>query len=342
MKKLFSTVVFYCLCTIISIAQMPVAYYPFNGNANDAIGALNGTVSGATLAADRFGNANKAYSFDGVNDFISTTAVATTNTDNYTMCAWVKPSSIFQNDGTIMMNGFDDGFTGNGYAMLMGNGSGGAGSIFTILFCGVTYFNTGTAFGSNNTWYHVATVRNAGITQTYINGIPSFLITGTEPKAPSGSLRIGSCTGNRFFAGTIDDVLVYDKALTAQQISDLANNVEVCNGIDDDGDGLIDENITTCSKPTGLGVSNISSTSATVSWNSVPCAVSYQLQGRKKGSTTWQTFTTSETSKTFNGLTPNTIYEGRILTICRFTPLLASDYTAIVSFKTAASGPSKE
>ncbi|NCO54636.1 MAG: hypothetical protein COS14_10790 [Bacteroidetes bacterium CG02_land_8_20_14_3_00_31_25] len=49
-----------------------VAYYPFNGNANDESGnGNNGTVNGAILSADRFGVANNAYSFDGVNDFFS-------------------------------------------------------------------------------------------------------------------------------------------------------------------------------------------------------------------------------------------------------------------------------
>ena len=44
-----------------------VAYYPFNGNANDeSVNGNNGTVNGATLTTDRFGNANKPYSFDGV------------------------------------------------------------------------------------------------------------------------------------------------------------------------------------------------------------------------------------------------------------------------------------
>jgi len=48
-----------------------VAYYPFNGNANDESGnGNNGTVYGATLAADRFGIVNSAYSFDGVDDYI--------------------------------------------------------------------------------------------------------------------------------------------------------------------------------------------------------------------------------------------------------------------------------
>jgi hypothetical protein len=49
-----------------------VAYYPFNGNANDQSGNGNhGTVFEATLTTDRFGNDNSAYSFDGVNDYIS-------------------------------------------------------------------------------------------------------------------------------------------------------------------------------------------------------------------------------------------------------------------------------
>jgi hypothetical protein len=48
-----------------------VAYYPFNGNANDKSGNGNhGTVHGATLTEDRFGNADSAYNFDGVYDYI--------------------------------------------------------------------------------------------------------------------------------------------------------------------------------------------------------------------------------------------------------------------------------
>ena len=46
--------------------------YEFSGNALDTSGnGLHGTVNGATLTTDRFGNANSAYSFDGTNDFIA-------------------------------------------------------------------------------------------------------------------------------------------------------------------------------------------------------------------------------------------------------------------------------
>src|ERR1035438_4602332 len=48
-----------------------VAYYPFNGNANDESGYRNNlVVNGATLANDRFGNANCAYYFDGQTAFL--------------------------------------------------------------------------------------------------------------------------------------------------------------------------------------------------------------------------------------------------------------------------------
>ena len=53
-----------------------VAYYPFSGNANDYSGIGNhGTVFGATLATDRFGNLNHAYSFDGIDDYIATPVI---------------------------------------------------------------------------------------------------------------------------------------------------------------------------------------------------------------------------------------------------------------------------
>jgi hypothetical protein len=48
-----------------------VRNYPFNGNANDVSPNLShGTVYGATLTTDRFGNPNSAYSFNGISDYI--------------------------------------------------------------------------------------------------------------------------------------------------------------------------------------------------------------------------------------------------------------------------------
>ena len=79
-------------CSLLN-AQTPVAYYPFTGNANDAIGPNHGTVNGATLTTDRFGVANSTYNFDGVDDRI-TAPLATTVTDNFSLHGWVRLNAI--------------------------------------------------------------------------------------------------------------------------------------------------------------------------------------------------------------------------------------------------------
>ena len=71
--KLFSVLLLMQCLTVTTLVAQPglIAYYPFNGNAHDETGnGYDGTVSGATLSDDRFGNLQSAYSFDGVNDKI--------------------------------------------------------------------------------------------------------------------------------------------------------------------------------------------------------------------------------------------------------------------------------
>ena len=66
---LFAGVVFYGMA-YAGLNDGLVAYYPFNGNANDESGhGLNGAVYGASLTADGFGKSNSAYEFNGVNNY---------------------------------------------------------------------------------------------------------------------------------------------------------------------------------------------------------------------------------------------------------------------------------
>ncbi len=68
-----------------------VGWWPFNGNANDESGnGNNGTVNGATLTTDRFGVANKAYSFDGTNSNIVIADNTLLRPTNITISVWVK------------------------------------------------------------------------------------------------------------------------------------------------------------------------------------------------------------------------------------------------------------
>src|SRR5215475_7065552 len=68
----------------VNLSQGLLAYYPFNGNANDASGNNNhGTpMNGVQLTTDRFGNANSAYLFDGVDDYITIPNSASLNPTN--------------------------------------------------------------------------------------------------------------------------------------------------------------------------------------------------------------------------------------------------------------------
>src|SRR6516165_8324057 len=72
-----------------------VAYYPFNGNANDASGkGNNGNPGTAQLAPDRFGIAQSAYYFKGTNSFITFPTTPTTSVDNISMSCWLKPAVL--------------------------------------------------------------------------------------------------------------------------------------------------------------------------------------------------------------------------------------------------------
>jgi len=82
-----------------------VAYYPFDGNANDVSGNGNdGTVYGASLTEDRFGNANGAYSFDG-NDYIQFNTPVQDSTPPYFVALWLKYDIVPNVNSYLISNG---------------------------------------------------------------------------------------------------------------------------------------------------------------------------------------------------------------------------------------------
>jgi hypothetical protein len=102
-KNLLMTAIAIFGLTTITSAQVPtyvptnglVGWWPFNGNANDESGnGNNGTVSGATLTSDRFGNSNKAYSFNGLNDFIQSDTISYLNLSINSISTWIYAPSF--------------------------------------------------------------------------------------------------------------------------------------------------------------------------------------------------------------------------------------------------------
>lgn len=88
-----------------------------------------------------------------------------------------------------------------------------------------------------------------------------------------------------------------------------------------------------CAAPTGLSASNVSTTSATLSWAAVSEAVSYNVRFRPTGTSTWTTGSVTGTSASATGLTAGTTYEYQVSTVCSGG---SSAYTASATFTTTA------
>jgi len=90
---------------------------------------------------------------------------------------------------------------------------------------------------------------------------------------------------------------------------------------------------TTCNVPSGLGSSNVSSTTATVSWTAVSGASSYNLQYKTSAASTFTTVNTTSSSYSLSGLSASTAYVFQVQTVCSSG---SSAYSSQASFTTTA------
>ena len=209
-----------------------VGWWPFNGNANDESGnGNNGTVNGATLTADRFGNANQAYGFDGVDDFISLVTINQLNLSSspFTISIWAN-SQVFgaNNDedyiiGTPMWGGgSDEG------VKIQNNPSGSASGMYSssLGIGGQVYCGSNNNFNLNQ-WYNVLIRYNNvnGSFEMFIDGIlvSSATLIGS-PLINPYPISIGAFVGpwiSSFLTGKTDDIGIWNRALTECEIQDL-------------------------------------------------------------------------------------------------------------------------
>jgi hypothetical protein len=211
----------------------PVAWWKLDETsgtsaANTASAGNPGTLTGGpTWVTGKYGNAT---SFNGSSHSISA-AVPMTQTDNWTMSAWVYPSSLPQTEGMAMYIGTDPG----GYGF--GIGHAGNNSKLTVLYGYVAWIDTGYTFPTNNEWYHVSLTRSAGYLSAHVNGqrVGNTDLDGSNnPNSPSNAFEIGHISGygGRYFNGAIDDVRVYNYARTQAQITDDMNGTDPVNVVD--------------------------------------------------------------------------------------------------------------
>ncbi len=205
-----------------------VAYYPFSGNANDASGNGNhGTVNGASLTNDRVGNSNSAYLFDGTNDFISIPDANILNLNSFTIAAWVKVRTL-ANDVIVNKAGVGENSSVDvNYSLeVLADGKVRVGYESSS----VNYDLDSSATMSTGTWRLVAATRDAatGDLSIYIDGIKAASMTAMAvPNTQALPVIFGAWgqSAGNYFAGTIDDVRIYNRALTSAGVYQLAGGL---------------------------------------------------------------------------------------------------------------------
>lgn len=238
MKKIILLVAamgFTVLVNAQSLTDSLVAYYPFNGNANDASGkGHNSSFNTASLTTDRFGSSNKAYSFDGTTWIEVPHAADLDITGDKTISVWTYipstaslpwyPTIISKKSSTSYYPTYAIScleYSGYGadrykYDFFFGNGTTNYPRRSTQLY--TNYFNQ---------WVHIVGTysKTKGVSKIYINGnLSDTSITGSiSSNSCTDKLVIGRdlATDKTFFNGKIDDIRIYKRVLSSTEIKSL-------------------------------------------------------------------------------------------------------------------------
>ncbi len=193
-----------------------LAYYTFDGNATDRSGNGNhGAINGATPSIDRHGIAGKAYSFDGVNDRIVAGGVWPDGNSSRSVSVWYKAASHSANfftfgNGLVQKARFSVGLNFGGNENSLSFFGQGSDQIFS-------------ATGLYNSWNNVLVTYDGSVGKLYLNGsVLGGSFNDSLETNGSMSLVIGSNSLNRndeFFEGSLDDLRVYNRALSAEEVA---------------------------------------------------------------------------------------------------------------------------
>ena len=220
-----------------------VAYYPFTGNANDASDRKNhGTLNGATLSVDRHGKANRSCSFDGVDDRVDITVSNTLGLNlDVTISAWVKPTDFNHQDYPFIFSATQGSAT---RALALS----GRGPVYGA-DKGKSHFYVNSDSPSQvlsgmlplDEWTFIAAVYDGTQYKIYQNGA----LMGNDISVAGGTisaldtLTIGSSlvgpVAQQPWKGDIDDVRVYNRALSEDDIRGLYVSERVNTTVDTTG-----------------------------------------------------------------------------------------------------------
>ena len=205
-----------------------IAYYPFNGSADDESGnGHDGTASGATPTADRFGNADSAYLFDGNDDYIAvpdSTDLRLANTD-FAIATWFNESerNPSYNDALITKRG--SGGANGWFSSISGSLAGsGIGKLYYQISGGYDPYVYSSSSVSLGEWHQSVLTYDldSKTLRFYLDGVLDSEHANIPPPnaATTANMIIGrdSASTSYAFHGAIDEIRIYNRMLSASEI----------------------------------------------------------------------------------------------------------------------------
>jgi hypothetical protein len=209
-----------------------ILYHPFNGNANDeSENGNDGTVVGATLTTDRFGNANSAYSFDGKDDYIYRNYSATSGLhptdDPFTISVWFRTEAFSPSEQEIVTTHYAG--IGDGYNIVIDSFNDSRIRFFlSIDNHDVPIYSTNSV--NDGSWHHVVCMWKDDVMYLYVDSELHDLrqAVGNVAYINEARFKIGHCDNADwgpddiyYFNGSIDDLRIYDRSLSEEEIQEL-------------------------------------------------------------------------------------------------------------------------
>jgi hypothetical protein len=201
-----------------------VAYYPFNGNANDESGNNNnGKITGATFVADKFGEPSKAMNFNGSGNCVEIANSPTINiAGSLSVSCWIYPRTAENYESWVAKVNSN----GSKSQWRFGFGDPAPASFGLTVWNSEWYdFWTSKKAIPLNTWSHVLLIadQQQHVVSYYLNGELVDTITGIKEFSGSNDpLFIGHQKDDyAFFDGLIDEVRIYNRTLNADEVKQL-------------------------------------------------------------------------------------------------------------------------
>lgn len=195
-----------------------------DGALDDASGNGNTfNIHGTSLAPDRFGNSNSAYAFSSAaGDYMTTTGYTNipTGSADRTITAWIRIDTFTSDEYTPIAFYGDYNTASASYRIGIQNSS------HKIFFSTGSGVITPGSTLSEGVWYHIAILNIGGDVSFYLNGhIDDHGSSNMAINTIASPLFLGRDTaGDAYFNGEIDDVRIYDRALSGSEIYALAHS----------------------------------------------------------------------------------------------------------------------